>query len=373
MSDERIDLIAEEQNEEFSNDDLFNITSWGADPSVRELILQYKEGDIEKPELQRKYVWKKKDASRFIESLLLGLPVPSIFLANIELSGKRLIIDGYQRIRTLYDFIEEGIWHGDNTEFKLVNSEIINERWRGKSFNDLSETDKRRLRNYTIHAIVFEQKHPSDDSGLFQVFERINTSGTSLNNQEIRNCVYQGQLNTLLFRVNKNEFWRELYGDAEEDSRMMDLELILRFFTLNSVDVYNSDKKKISLKQAMNKFMQSNMNATGESIADMENEFCTTIHFIFTHLGEEAFFNLQNDLSKIRRRLYPTVYDSIMIATSIALKQGGHIQTENLKEKRIALLKDADYRESITQGTMKTENIRTRISLALRYLYDIEL
>ena len=57
MIDERIDLIEEEQNEEFSNDDLFNITSWGADPSVRELILQYKEGDIEKPELQRKYVW----------------------------------------------------------------------------------------------------------------------------------------------------------------------------------------------------------------------------------------------------------------------------------------------------------------------------
>ena len=89
MRNERIDLIAEEQNEEFSNDDLFNITSWGADPSVRELILQYKEGDIEKPELQRKYVWKKKEASRFIESLLLGLPVPSIFLANIEQSGKR--------------------------------------------------------------------------------------------------------------------------------------------------------------------------------------------------------------------------------------------------------------------------------------------
>ena len=76
------DIIEEEVNEEYSNDDLFNITSFGTDPSVRELVMQYQDGDIEKPELQRKYVWTKKIASRFIESLLLGLPVPSIFLAN---------------------------------------------------------------------------------------------------------------------------------------------------------------------------------------------------------------------------------------------------------------------------------------------------
>ena len=79
-----IEELVEEKDEQFSNDDLFNITSWGADPSVRELINQYEDGDIEKPELQRKYVWNKKAASRFIESLLLGLPVPSIFLANLE-------------------------------------------------------------------------------------------------------------------------------------------------------------------------------------------------------------------------------------------------------------------------------------------------
>lgn len=373
MNNERIDLIAEEQNEEFSNDDLFNITSWGADPSVRELILQYKEGDIEKPELQRKYVWKKKEASRFIESLLLGLPVPSIFLANIEQSGKRLIIDGYQRIRTLYDFIEEGIWHGDNSEFKLVNSELINERWRDKCFRELSETDKRRLKNYTIHAIVFEQKYPSDDSGLFQVFERINTSGTTLNNQEIRNCVYQGEMNTLLFKVNKNQQWRVLYGEQGEDSRMLDLELILRFYTLNSPDIYNSDKKKISLKQELNKYMQSKMNASPDFITEKELEFNSVINFIFTHMGEEAFFNLQNDLSKIRRRLYPTVFDSIMIATSIAQRRGYINHGEDLSDKRLELLKNATYRESITQGTMKTDNIRTRISYALYYLYGMEL
>jgi len=368
-----IETIIDEENDEFSNDDLFNITSWGADPSVRELIMQYKEGDIEKPELQRKYVWKKKDASRFIESLLLGLPVPSIFLANMEPSGKRLIIDGFQRICTLYDYIEEGIWHGDNSEFKLINSELINERWRGKAFSELTEVDKRRLKNYTIHAIIFEQKHPSDDSGLFQVFERINTSGTSLNNQEIRNCVYQGAMNTLLFTLNTNPNWRVLFGDPNEDNRMLDLEFILRFFAMNNPEVYNSESKQISLKQLLNKYMQSNRTLSDEEIKSKSEEFNNTVSFLISAYGEESFFNLQKDLSKIRRKFHPAVYDSIMIATAIALSRGYQSQGANLNQRRNTLLHDTEYRNSIMQATMQVSNIRTRISRALSVLYDMEL
>lgn len=370
--EDHIDRIIDEENEEFSNDDLFNITSWGADPSVRELIAQYKEGDIEKPELQRKYVWKKKDASRFIESLLLGLPVPSIFLANMEPSGKRLIIDGYQRIRTLYDYIEDGVWHGDETEFKLLNSDLINERWRGKSFTDLQESDQRRLKNYTIHAIIFEQKHPSDDSGLFQVFERINTSGTSLNNQEIRNCVYQGDMNSLLFTLNKNPEWRLLFGDANEDDRMIDLEFILRFFAMNTSEVYNSEEKYISLKQLLNKYMQKNRLLTIEDKEIKVNTFNTVISFIFASYGEEAFFNLQKDLSKIRRKFHPAIYDSIMISTAIALSRGYTNDGVDLKSKRLELLHDNDFRNSIMQATMQVSNIKTRIARALTILYGIE-
>lgn len=82
------------------------------------------------------------------------------------------------------DFISEGVWHGDDSVFRLANSDIINVRWRGKTFKELSEVDKRRLKNYTIHAIIFEQKQPLNDSGMFQIFERINTGGMTLNDQE---------------------------------------------------------------------------------------------------------------------------------------------------------------------------------------------
>lgn len=365
------DLIEEEQNEELANDDLFNISSWGADPSVRELIMQYSEGDIEKPELQRRYVWSKKVASRFIESLLLGLPVPSIFLANMEPSGKRLIIDGYQRIRTLHDFIHDGIWRGDDTVFRLVNSSIINERWRNKTYEELSESEKRRLKNYTIHAIIFEQKRPANDTAMFQIFERINTSGVTLNDQEVRNCVYQGAMNTKLFELNNNNKWRKMFGNDNPDNRMIDLELILRFFALNKPEVYMSNAKSFVLKKLLNDEMASNRKDS-ESLNQKCVDFTRVIDFIYENFGEEAFFNLQKDLQKIRRRLYPTVYDSLMIATSIALSRGLE-KKDDFITLRMNLLKDEEYRESITQGTMQVDHIKTRVQKTLSIIYGMEL
>ena len=168
-------VLPEERDDELPSEDLFNITSWGADITLRDIVGSYEDGDIVKPELQRKYVWDKKESSRFIESILLGLPVPSVFLANTP-DGHKLIVDGYQRIKTIYDYYK-GTWTGDNSVFALSNSEKINSRWRGKTYATLSPDDQRRFRLYTIHAIIFEQKTPRNDSGLYQIFERINTSG----------------------------------------------------------------------------------------------------------------------------------------------------------------------------------------------------
>lgn len=196
-----IQHIRDEDNDAYSDDSLFNIKPWGADLSFRELIQRYDDNELVKPELQRKYVWDRAEASRFIDSLLLGLPVPSIFLAQTQ-DEKLLIIDGFQRIMTVYDFVN-GIFSRDGKSFSLSRSDKINSRWRGKNFLELSDTEQRRVRNTTIHAIIFAQQQPSqDDTSLFQVFERINTSGRTLLSQEIRNCVAQGSFNKLLFSLN---------------------------------------------------------------------------------------------------------------------------------------------------------------------------
>lgn len=368
--DNTIEYSIDEIEDDFSNDDLLNIQSWGVDLSVQDLLFQYQSGDILKPELQRNYVWEKKEASRFIESLLLGLPVPSIFLANM-IDQRRLIVDGYQRIMTLFNYVSEGKWPNTDEPFRLTNSNLINLKWRNKSFKELDLADQRRLRLYTLHAIVFEQKKPQNDSSLYQIFERINTSGKSLNSQEIRNCVYQGDMNILIQDLNKNTCWRNLYGDEREDKRMLDVELVLRFFTLNNPQIYNSTNYNISLKQELNLFMMNNIHC--KAIDQYRNTFNSTISFIWEHYGEEAFYNLQNDLLKYRKRLYPTVFDALMVSTAIALSRGYEYDDSDLKLKKLDLLKDQLFRESITQGTMQIGNIRRRISLCLLNLYNMVL
>ena len=151
-SDEIIEFINEENDDYYTDDSMFNISSWGADLSFREIISMYDEDELVKPELQRKYVWDKVEASRFIESLLMGLPVPSIFLA--QSGSQKLIVDGYQRIMTVYDYVN-GIFSTDKKIFKLSNSEKINKRWRNKAFKELTSDEKRKIRSTTIHAIVF--------------------------------------------------------------------------------------------------------------------------------------------------------------------------------------------------------------------------
>jgi uncharacterized protein with ParB-like and HNH nuclease domain len=373
MKEDNIVEIEGEVNDSYSNDDLYNINSWGADLSFRELITMYDEEELLKPELQRYYVWEKPEASRFIESILLGLPVPSIFLANTK-NDKKLIIDGYQRIMTVYDFVKKGIWRKDGKTFKLSNTEKINERYRGKAFNELSDQDQRRIRSTTIHAIVFEQKAPNDnDTSLYQVFERINTAGRALLPQEIRNCVNQGEFNDLLFELNENLNWRTLFGKPEKDSRMRDMEFILRFLALDTDFIKQNEASTISLKKYLNEFMGSTSSQTPQIIEERREKFNTVMDFVLHNIGENAFFNITaGDETKIRKRFYPTIFDSICPAVAIALRQlGNQIPLQNLEEKRLALLKDEDYKKYISEGTMQISHIHGRINLALNYLFDI--
>lgn len=370
MSD-KIEKIKDEENDYYANDDLYNIKSWGADLSFRELITMYEEKELLKPELQRKYVWDKTEASRFIDSLLLGLPVPSIFLANTK-NDKKLIVDGYQRILTVHDYVK-GIWSTDGKVFRLIKSEKINKKWSGNAYSELTDQEQRRIKSTTIHSIIFEQISPNDsDTSLYQIFERINTSGRSLMPQEIRNCVYQGKFNTLLFELNKNVKWRNLFGELKEDPRMKDLEFILRFFALNSFEIKNMEKGAISLKKYLNEYMGSKDSMVEAVLNKRKEDFNKSIDFIYKYFGENAFFNLQtSDLSVIRKRFYPTVFDSMMIATSIALKKG-FTTTKSLERKRMKLLRNSEYRKSISEGTMKVESIHDRIKLALEIIYELK-
>lgn len=373
MADQKIVSISDEMSD-YSDDSLFNINSWGADLSFRELILMYDDDELVKPELQRKYVWSKDEASKFIDSLLLGLPVPSIFLAKV--GEQKLIIDGYQRLMTVYDYVN-GIFTGDGRVFKLTNSESINSRWRGKAFAELSKDEQRRIQSTTIHAIIFEQKHPANDSGMYKIFERINASGRNLKPQEIRNCVYHGRLNSLLMTLNKGDSWRKIWGSASEDSRMTDIEFILRFFTLRSLLLNGTDLKQLTLKKELNAFMEKNADADDATLDEYAVEFVQVTDIIYNALGTNAFRNLtkateKKPVQKYANSIHPAIFDAVAIATSLFLRSSGDHPVDKLTDENYKqLLNNDDFIDCITVRTTNTDRIRRRVELAQNFLFGM--
>lgn len=374
MAQVPIEAPKDEVDDFYSDDDLFKISSWGADLSFRELISRYDENELVKPELQRNYVWDKAEASRFIDSVLLGLPVPSIFLAKTQ-DEKLLIIDGYQRLMTVRDYVK-GVFSKDKSVFKLSKSEKIHDRWKGKAFVELTDDEQRKIRNTTIHAIIFMQQHPSDgDTSLFQVFERINSSGRTLLPQEIRNCVYQGPINSLLFELNANNKWRELWGGGGADERMRDLEYILRFFALSNDEILKSEKApaSISLKKYLNQYMDS-VNRP-ELIASFKSRFEMGIDFTYQHFGIGAFHNISpSEAGRLVPRFSPTIFDSVLISVDAAIRNGiASKNKDGLEGRRLEILKDQGYQKLLSQETMRVPNIRKRVGGMFNALFGIEM
>ena len=165
----------------------FLIDSYGADYTVDSLVKRMKAGSFKVPEFQRRFVWSLSHSSKFIESLLMGLPVPGIFLYKEASTNEHLVIDGQQRLRTLQAFYD-GLF--DGREFKLKS---VREPWNDLTYKSLDPADQLKLDDSVVHATIFKQDRPQDvlDS-IYFVFERINTGGIRLSPQEIRNCISLG-------------------------------------------------------------------------------------------------------------------------------------------------------------------------------------
>jgi hypothetical protein len=239
----------------------YTISSYGADYPVDGIVKRLKTQNIIIPTFdpgfedslavegfQRQFVWTKNQCDRFIESLLLGLPVPGVFLVKQQ-DGSLLVLDGQQRLRTLQAFYQ-GILRGK--QFVLEN---VQEKYKNRSYDTLDIEDQRRLDDSIIHATIVKQEEPSDDqSSIYLVFERLNTGGTTLHPQEIRVALYRGKLVRLLRDLNETGAWRKLYG--KKSNRLKDQELILRFFAL----FYDGDSYHEPMKEFLNEFMGRNRN-----------------------------------------------------------------------------------------------------------------
>ncbi|QLE59120.1 DUF262 domain-containing protein [Nostoc sp. TCL26-01] len=337
----------------------YSITSYGADYPVDSLVKRLENGSIYIPSLQRRYVWKLEQASRFIESLLLGLPVPGIFLSKEKETQKLLVIDGQQRLRTLQSFYT-GLFqdNGNEKKFTLKNVQL---QFEGLTYNTLPHEDRRRLDDSIIHATIVNQDEPSeDDSSIYHIFQRLNTGGTRLESQEIRSSIYHGEFNDLLKELNQNSAWRSIYG--KDDKNLRDEELILRFIAL----YFKENEYKKPMKNFLNNFMGKNRHLKCYSSEQIRSLFETTINKIYQCIGDKAF--------KPKKVLNASVFDAVMIGVARRLEKGNINDCEDLKSKYTSLLENQNFL-AVTVNTARTseeKNIENRIRIATNTFAEVE-
>ena len=324
----------------------YSITSYGADYPVDGLVSRLDKDVIFVPLFQRSYVWTPNQASRFIESLLLGLPVPGIFLSKEPNTGKLLIIDGHQRLKTL-QFFYSGIFN-NGREFALKN---VQARFEGKTYRTLDQPDRLTLDDSIIHATIVKQDEPSDDqSSIYHIFERLNTGGTLLQPQEIRACIFYGPFNDLLGELNNEQTWRAIYGPRSR--RLKDEELILRFIAL----FFNLDSYQRPIKEFLNDYMGKNRNFRLQNPETIKKAFLPTTGLIHSTLHESAF--------RPEGILNAAVYDAVMVGLARRLQAGVLNQPDTFVGHYKALLANVEFFNACKTATSDDANVQKRIRLA---------
>ena len=323
----------------------YSISSYGADMPVDGIVDRLNREDIFIPPFQREFVWTHTQASRFIESLLIGLPVPGIFMFKEPDSRKLMVVDGQQRLRTLQCF-HEGILRG--REFSLLG---VSEEFSGKTYKSLTVEDRRDLDDSILHATIFRQDRPGDDrSSIYSIFERLNTGGILLQPQEIRACVYRGKLNDLLSSLADNQHWKKIYGPAS--IRKKDEEIILRFFAL----YHSLEKYERPMKKFLNDFMGNHQNLDDGLSEQFRSMFEGTIATVAEVLGPEAL--------RPERNLNVSVADAVLVGLAHRLEYGSILNPDVLPATHKTLLEMLRRENLYTSGTTNKERVKRRIELA---------
>lgn len=318
---------------------------YGADFPVDTLVKRMAEKEFIIPGFQRKYVWKEEEASRFIETLLLGLPSPSLFLAKDKFSKKYLVIDGQQRLKTLQYFFQGFFEEG--TVFKLKN---VVQDLEGLTYSTLPPSERRELDNAIIHCIIISESY--DPRGIFYLFERLNTTGTPLNPQEIRNAIYHGSFSQLLQDLSSNKTWRELYG--KDDIRANEQEHILRFLALH----FDLENYSGNMKNFLNQFMLKNKDLDIISENEMKNIFIKTIDFLKNCIGSKVFYE---------KKKFQILFDSVMLLTAQELEKG--LECSKFKKFYELLINDKHFWSFSQPSTTNRKNLMTRRLEYVKELY----
>lgn len=365
----------------------YDITSAPNDFNVLTIHNFLESGAVRIPGFQRNFVWDIGRASKLIESLVLGLPVPQVFLYEVE-RNRFLVIDGQQRLMSIYYFIKQrfprkdrrselriifdqhgnipdSVLHDDNyfENFRLKLPESLPNfpnRFKGLAYQTL-DTYKTQFELRTIRNVIIKQNSPQgDDSSMYEVFNRLNTGGVNLKPQEIRMSMYHSNFYEMLYRLNSKPQWRRLLASQDPDLHMKDVEILLRGFAL-LMDNENYAPSMVKFLNQFSRKTRSYKDELNQFLAELLNSFFVAC----SDLPDNAF------LSKGSGRFNVALFESTFAAScKLPLHERRMLNKKILPNKLEELETDKIFRAALLEGTTQTRNVKARLQQATTILGD---
>lgn len=351
----------DENEEETITEGPAKIYTEQGDPEIDGLYHRWKRGKLDvQPDFQRYFVWDITKSSRLLESALLDIPLPVVYLTE-EPDGKIYVIDGQQRLTSFFAYIDGLFPDKKGKPFKLTGLKVLKD-YQGKLFTQLPEEIQDKIRYCKIRTITFKKE--SNPNLKFEIFERLNTGSVPLNTQELRNCIYRGKFNNLIKELASDKDFLGLLGLIHPDRRMKDVELVLRF-----VSFYHNTH--INYKSPIKNFLNNEM-ARFQNISDKDSEqlrvvFKNAVSIIKSLFGENSFKRYyrgnEHDPSGYweKTRFNTSLYDILMDSFARADKNNVYANLDAIREAFIALMTtDNDFIDAIEIGTSEERKVVRR-------------
>jgi hypothetical protein len=327
---------------------------------IREFTIEYyvnkylegeekEENELYVPDYQREFIWEEKRQSRFIESLLLGLPVPLIFVAEIEEDGRLEIVDGSQRIRTLSAFL--------NDELQLKGLEKLTEL-NNTVFSQLQSSRQRKFKNISMRMIVLSSKATEEIRN--EMFDRINTSSVPLLPMETRRGIYRGKFTDFVTELSKEKLFKKLCPIMSYfNGRREEEELILRFFAFSEAFPNFNLVDKNGVARFLDNYLENkNKVVTQEEFDIKKKEFFDMLNFVDKTFPNQGFAKAKGTTGISR-----PYFEAIAIGSLLAIKVKPNLQVKDISWTTVNKNKSNDFFKILSgrYHTHKPNRIRERI------------
>jgi len=317
--------------------------------SVSELKKQIetRKSIVMQPKFQRKYTWDIKRQCELIESIIMGIPLPVIYLFEGN-DGRKQVVDGLQRLTTMLRYI--------NDEFALSGLKVLAEE-NGKKFSKLDPLLQGKIEDCQIQVYIIQP--PTPEQLKYDIFDRVNRGGIILSEQEMRNALYQGNSTELLMKLAESEYFKQATGESISSERMKDCYIILRFLSFYMLEKkwLNDIEYKSDIDDFLAKAMDFMNKLPEEKIHELENTFYTSMKLNFEILGPDGFRMGKQADGKKRKPINMALFEVLAYLFS---EPNMNLENKERIKNKVDSLKEEFEREGFSQQVDSSTKVTYR-------------